>query len=209
MNDQTKGSVIALLGRGRTGKNSVGNYLMNRHDFMPLGITTPLYNALEDLIPDGRGLDDEEKDAVVAGHQKSGRELLQSLGDWARVALGNDVLRVHADATMRHAQRNGVARDFVVTDLRTPDEILWVWEKGGYVWHLQGAGALQVASHHTEEIETALIQAGERWRLMHPDQAHRHAIGADWLLSNTGTLEQLYEQVDTALSAIGMREFAQ
>lgn len=210
MNDLSKPAtwVIALIGRRRTGKNSVGTYLMNRHDFLPIALTTPLYDALANLVVDPECLDDDAKDRLPAEGTQSARQLLQGLGDWARGNLGQDILRRHAEMLIRHASRNGVARDFVITDVRTADEILWVWGKGGYVWRVQKPAApVAVDEHHTESIEHALTQAGERWRLMHPELAHRHTMGADWILSNGGTLEQLHEQVDQALAALGAREF--
>jgi hypothetical protein len=206
MTTTTKRFLIGLIGRGRTGKNTVGTYLMNRHDFRPLSMTRPLYEALEILLPDPSCLDDDKKDSAIPGMSECGRELLQGLGDWARTHMGQDVLRKHAEFTMQisgYAGGGPSDRDYVITDLRTADEVLWLWERGGYVWHVRSSGAASVTAHHTEEIERAIIQAGERWRLMHPERAHLHSVGADWILTNGGTIEQLHQQVDQALAAIG------
>jgi hypothetical protein len=207
---QQGGTLIGLIGRAGTGRKSIARYLANQHDFHNVSIAEPLYEALALLVPDERCLDGDAKDQLVdfAGSRAcSGRTLLQELGDWTRDRLGTTIFLHHVENAMGIVRRRrGAACDFVITDVRLSSEIEWIWERGGFVWRVDGK-QLRVVNprpHMTEQTDVEMLLARASWRKRHPEQPRE---GPDWIIDNNGTLEQLYEQVDSALAAIGAREF--
>lgn len=183
-----KPRMIGLGGYARSGKDTVGQYLVERHGYTRLAfadairdvayrldpvVETDRYNEgfvrLSDLV-DMHGWEAAKADADV-------RRLLQRLGtDAVRSVLG-DGLWIHA----LDRQVVGVDR-VVITDVRFPNEVEYVrLARGGQLWWVFRDGVSAINGHASE-----------------------HAVGRtvfDLGIYNNGTLEQLYEQIDKRLGA--------
>lgn len=146
--------LIGLAGYARTGKDTVGRYLCEEHDFirvafadalrdLALGVD-PIIGAYADDTPMRLG-------EVVSVHgweaAKDGwpeiRRLLQRLGtEGGRAVLGDDVW---VNAAM--AQVNGRT---VFTDVRFPNEAEAIMNAGGQVWEIVRPGVGPVSDHPSE-----------------------------------------------------------
>lgn len=177
---------VILVGAGRVGKDTVGQYLKLRHGFAKASFARPLYDAIGPLygvMPCEYLFGD--KDAPITRLGRSVRELLQHLGDQIREEAGPDIL-------IRRLVERSVARgewmqtDLVITDARADIEIEWARQQGAIVWWVRRPGAPDVRPHHTESIAA-----------LHLKQFR----DGDFTIVNEGTPEALYQQVDSAIAA--------
>jgi hypothetical protein len=161
--------IIALAGPGRVGKNTIGEYLGRQHGFYDLAFAEPLYRGIEEaLFLTPEEMADENKDAPLerfCGTFQDGfhgtfkaltlRDLLEEFGDLLRRRCGDDVLmRVVAreiDDWFCGRNGGGTLTDFVITDLRLPEEADWVRAQGGTVWHVGKSDAPQSSTHRTAQ----------------------------------------------------------
>lgn len=186
-------SIVLLVGAGRTGKDTIGDYLKRHRGFARTAFAKPLYEALQTLY----GVDPveylvDDKDAPLPRLNRSVRELLQHLGDHVRAEGGPEILINRL--VQRCKQRGEWGQcDIVITDGRTDLEIEWARANGAAVWWVYRKLTTAVRPHHTESIAALHI---------------KHALPGDFRLDNDGTTEQLYERIDAALEAMGIRETA-
>lgn len=180
-----------LVGVGRCGKDTIGNYLKRRHSFAKMAFTDPLFDGLRVLygVAPAEVLDDD-KEKTITRLGKSVRELVQDLGDHVRAELGQDILirRLVDRAIERGDWKNS---PLVITDGRRPLEITWAREARATVVWVTRSDAPAVRPHHTEAI--AMLRK-------------THYREGDCELVNDGTPEQLYEQVDAILETLGTIE---
>jgi hypothetical protein len=185
-------AMLFLIGPGRCGKNTVGEYLHQRHGFAQSAIAKPLYDAVQaayGLTVDELNAPDKER--VIARVGKSLRELLQTWGDQLRQMHGPDVLLDRMKHSLEECGKWESA-DIVVTDGRLGREIEWARKHFASVWWITRPGpSAAIRDHSTERIESL---------------RSTHYRPGDITLSNDGTLEQLYEQADEALAACGLRD---
>ena len=76
--------LIGLGGKLRAGKDAVGDYLEEKHDFVKLGMSDALNDALLKLnpyIPTERIYADGEWVAVLVGHYSDGRRVTRVIGN--------------------------------------------------------------------------------------------------------------------------------
>lgn len=180
-----KPMLILLVGAGRTGKDTIGDYLKTRHGFSKAAFAKPLYEALGVLY----GVSPVEwladKDAIIPRLGRSPRELLQHLGDHARRECGPDIL-------IRRLVERTVARgewkqaNLVITDGRMDYEVEWARPQGASIWWLRRDNAPPVRPHQTESIGA-----------LHVKQYRE----GDFVLYNHGA-DALIGQVEDVLSTI-------
>ncbi len=171
--------ILGLTGYARSGKDTVGDYLVNVYAFRRLAFA----DALKDLarVIGWDGVKDDLPRCTECGMLR-GRELLQVLGtEGVRDILGEDAwLHVVRRAVRQHELAVGSLCDWVITDVRFPNEARFVDEMGGQVWRLQrGEGANS-----------------------HPSETEVDAIRPTLVLDNTGSLDDLYEAVDRAMGPL-------
>ncbi len=177
--------IIGLTGPAFSGKDTVGNYLADMHDFERAAFADPIRCALiemfglrpQDFAP-------ENKERTIDWLGTSPRRLMQTLGtEWGRISVAPDLWCRTMEQRLRVARRLH-AEAIVITDVRFPDEAALVRRLGGEIWRIERPGAATTAhSGHASETAGAEIEA-DRW------------------LINNGTLEQLYEQVDAAMDGL-------
>lgn len=176
--------IIGLTGPAFSGKDTVGNYLADMHDFERAAFADPIRCALIEMF--GLRTQDfspENKERTIDWLGTSPRRLMQTLGtEWGRICVAPDLWCRAMERRIRLANRFYVAA-IVITDVRFPEEAALVRRLGGEVWRIERPGAATTA-HSSHASETAGSQ-----------------IEADRVLQNSGTVEQLYEQVDVAIEA--------
>jgi hypothetical protein len=182
--------LIGLSGAARSGKDTVGNYLINEYEFKRYAFADPLKRAASEMfgIPLKDFVDDDKKEVVNEFWGYSPRQIAQLLGtEGGRELFREDIWVKRAEkAWLDHqdyiANFSGggwvdpAGTDgMVITDVRFPNEAEWIKETGGLLLHIErpGADGKVGQSNHASE-------AG------YPDELKDHII------INDGTLEDLY-----------------
>lgn len=167
--------LIGLHGPARSGKDTVGQMLVDGFCVERISFAEPIRDALRGMM----GLTDEHfhgslKEVQMPWLGKSPRQLMQTLGtEWGRGV-------VHPDLWLLLAQRKIDAffergRSVVITDVRFENEADLIRQAGGQVWHVHRPNVQQVAAHASE--------AGIAFEV------------GDLRIDNNGSLEDLCDEV--------------
>jgi hypothetical protein len=187
--------IIGLAGFKGSGKDTVAAYLIKEHGFERKAFADPLKRSVAALfdIPfaDVDKLKNDNDIRVAIGRYKGGgetdypfnygsqsfREVLQRYGTEAhRDVFGQDFW---LDYTLP-VQGFYPGRAIVVTDVRFKNEAERVRELGGFLWFIDRPLVFPDHDLHASELFPFEVDAN---------------------ISNMGTLEELYERVEQALSA--------
>ena len=167
--------LIGLTGYSRAGKDEVARILVERHGFSRLAFADGIKRFLELQL--GGLADFADVDWDEMKKDPEWRELLQRTGVAMREVFGEDVLvdRMH----LGHAA--AISR-CVITDVRFENEAAAIREYGGRIWRVSrpDVGAL---NGHVSEVGI-------------------DAILADQGIDNDGSLDDLAECVEAALSRL-------
>jgi hypothetical protein len=177
--------IIGVSGYARSGKDTIGQILVNEFDFHRIAFADILKEAIEILNPYVKwGLSTVRiRDVIESiGREKAKEEieeyrrLLQVFGtEVGRELLGEDVWVNAAFARMRDD------RNYVVTDVRFPNEFRAVHHHAGEIWRVSRPGVGPANAHRSE---TALDSSD---------------FIPDVLIHNDGTIEDLQRQVTSHL----------
>lgn len=179
--------IIGLHGPARSGKDTVGAWLAEHHDFVPLSFAGPLKEAALALDPIVSRFPEpgyarlgkivEVNGWEVAKGFEDVRRLLQRLG----TEVGRERMSPDPTKSVWIALAEAAAaqhRRVVFTDVRFPDEAEFIRSLDGVVVRISGRGGLvgSTSAHASERpIDRSLIDAA---------------------IHNTGTLDHLYTQAD-------------
>lgn len=190
--------LIGIGGKLASGKDTVADYLVAEHGWVKFGMSDALGDALYELNPiiDTKINRDGESDRIVPAYYRplvdrvgyveaktnpEVRRLLQVLG----TEVGRKMIdeNVWVDIILRRiasAQVEGY--NVIVTGIRFQNEIAMIRRIGGEGWWVDrpGLDTPEGAASHSSENGVSLTDF-------------------DLLLSNSGTLTQLYAQVDREL----------
>lgn len=175
--------IVAFAGPAGSGKDTAGQYLIDKYGFKRLSFAGPIYDALESM-GFGRPSTQEEKEAVLPWLGVSWRHMAQTLGtEWGRML-------VHANLWIKIAEQRirGEGGRFVITDLRFENESALVREMKGIVCHLEGR------AHEMAE-----------GTLDHASEAGIHILDGDTQVDNSTTLEELHTQLDQVVRYVGVQ----
>lgn len=193
--------IVGIGGLLASGKDTVADYLVEKHGWVKMGMSDPLWDALKVLnpyIPVQGGLlpmplsdmlevidtiDQSDDDQYVkAKKNKEVRRLLQVLG----TEIGRDMIGANTwtDIAKRKATAaHSMGQNVILTGIRFPNEATMVSEIGGELWWVDRPTLINVdesAKHASENsINSQLFNR---------------------VISNNGTLEDLYREVDKALA---------
>jgi hypothetical protein len=162
--------LIGLHGKARSGKDTVGQMLKERHKILLVSFAGPIKDGLRAML----GLQEEHisgslKEVPLGWLPQSPRQLMQSLGtEWGRDCVSADLWLLRAQQSVKEAHRLGY--HVVITDVRFENEADYIRQAGGEMWHIHRDAAHAVAGHISE--------AGV---------AYRKDLG-DRLINNNGTL---------------------
>lgn len=169
--------IIGLGYRARSGKDTVGNYLVEHHGFHRIAFADQL-KYMVGTIYKVDAFDPDFKTATLP-NGKTGGQTLQDFG----VALR----AVDPDVWIAMSGFRGWAsipgQRIVVTDVRFPNEAAVIKQYGGELWEIKRHGLP---------------------RDLHPSETGGLDIKWDHILSNTYTLDYLYTQVDDLLLGLGI-----
>lgn len=170
-----KNQIIIGLGyRAKSGKDTVGNYLVRQHGFTRIAFADRL-KQVAGLLCQTTEYDTSEFKEDLTPFGITGGQLLQRVG----VALREAVPGIWLDASGLRVKAQLCSR-IVVTDVRFEDEAQLVKELGGHLWEVR-RGVAQ--DDHTSETSGAKI----KW---------------DRVIPNYGSLSDLRHEVDKQLSVV-------
>lgn len=176
--------IIALSGSARSGKDTVADYLVKNYGYVKVSFADPMRKALYALNPNisvvGMGIVplanavDNVGWELLKSESPDVRPLMQRMGtEVGRAMFGQNVW---VDRALSEAENY---EKVVIADCRFPNEADAVKAYGGMVWRIERPGVAPANSHISE---TAL-----------------DSYEFDLLIANSGTLENLWESVDSVL----------
>lgn len=159
--------LIALAGKARVGKDTIGRHLVSVHGFEHYYFAKPLKDMAGALgFPEAEFQTTEQKESVIPDIGRSYRYLLQTLGtEWGRNLIDQNLwLKMAARRWKAECARAQNLRDegmqfaharMVITDCRFENEASWVRDVGGVVVHVHGNGQTGMAeaqrAHQSEQ----------------------------------------------------------
>lgn len=162
--------IIGITGEARSGKDTVGGFLLSLHGGYLYSFATPIRAMLEPLGVDLRDpYWQAHKDLPITSLGVSPRRMMQTLGtEWGRQLIHPDLWVYMAE---KKFQETGDG--MIVTDVRFENEANFVRKNGGVLIH--------VVRPNNEKVESHISEAGV-------------AIvgGTDIIINNNGTLDELY-----------------
>lgn len=140
--------IIGLAGRARTGKDTIADRLCDQHNFKRYAFADPVragvkaaFNLTDDSF---QGI---AKEITIPWIGRSPRELMQTFGtEYARRMIKPTIW---LDVASRFIEQHQPER-LVITDIRFQNELDWVREHGGVIWHIRRPVAAEVAQHSSE-----------------------------------------------------------
>ena len=178
----SKTFLIGLTGYAGTGKDTVRDILQGE-GFAGFAFADPIRAMLRELLTsngisecymDERAL----KESPIEQLGVSYRHMAQTLGtEWGRRLADDFWLRI-ARAYLDDMQAQGETH-FCESDVRFVNEAQWVREQGGVIWRIERPQALPVRTHVSE--------------------AELYLFKADKTIDNSGSFDQLADQVHAAL----------
>lgn len=197
--------LIGLGGKLRAGKDEVAKHLANTHDYVVMGMSDRLNEALLKLnpiipttlaTPENYMRYQQLHDAVGYVEAKKNpevRRLLQALGtEVGREMIDQDVWVNMAVRTIEQHWADG--NNVVITAIRFPNELEMVRRLGGvltWVDRPDEGRTPEGAQKGADEAQSAISG--------HASENSVSSEDFDYVLSNDGTLEELFEKVDEGL----------
>lgn len=164
---------IALCGKMRSGKDTVGDYLVGNYTFTPLAFGDKLKEIAHLTFP---WIPNEPKP----------REMYQFMN--VMRDFSKDVWVRHVDIKVKKLKEKGVQK-VVVTDLRQPNEYEWAKENGFTI--------VRVSAEEEVRIQR-MRDSGDEFdpeSLNHKTEIYIDDFDVDYEIENNGTLEDLESKI--------------
>ena len=174
---------IALSGLKRSGKDTIGSYLIQNYSCKRFAFADEVKRLARELFPEEFVQNDKPVD------------LLQWLGNTMRQR--NPDVWINKLSTMIQLTKDPVP-NLVVTDVRYPNEVQALKNLGFTIVKVQVPVEVSVERCKATEInftEELLLHESEQLA-----QSNEHYY--DYIIENTGTLEELYSKVDEMVEVI-------
>lgn len=181
--------IIGLSGYAKSGKDTVGQYLVSSYLFRRVAFADNVRNgvyAMNPFVPYGDGysrlqrvVDDLGWD-VAKEEVLEIRRLLQTYGTEAgREIHGHNIwidnLAHQVDSIIEH-------NHVVITDVRFDNELDYIEDCGGVVIRVDRDGVGRRFNHKSEDVP----------------------LKADYVVDNNGTIDELYVKIDSIMEELGM-----
>ena len=179
---------IGLVGRARSGKDTVALHLIEKHGYTRVAFADRMRDAVEALNPVIRIDADGLIYTLAQGLKMYGWEGLKTYSPDIRGYLqrmGTEVGRYMfgEDFWVEQALRVSEAYERVVfSDVRYPNEAERIRKEGGVLWRVEREG-IEKSDEHTSE---SLIET----------------IKVDSVVKNNGTIEELFAKVDKLMGKL-------
>lgn len=182
-----KPTVVGCIGNQGAGKDEICGYLRDKHSFVKVGFSDPIYELLWEMNPTiidditGRYYSYQalvhiyDMDTVKRLYPEI-RRWLQIIGtEYGRNVFGQDCWIRALDARIKDSPL------VAIRDVRFENEIDYIRARGGFIVHVESNRAPDRDQSHSSE------------RLVFADHA-------DYTVQNNGTLVELYRQLDVILA---------
>lgn len=144
--------LIGLIGKARSGKDTVASHLYRFHDFESIAFATPMKSMLETAFP-SVNFHSGDREAIIPWLGKSPRQLLQTLGtEWGRECVHPDLWMLLAERRIQACREVG-DKGLVITDVRFHNEADMILRNGGQLWHIHRDSAKAVNAHASETCD--------------------------------------------------------
>ena len=192
--------IIGVCGFIGSGKNTVAEFLVEKHNFVPVSFAHVLKDACASLFGwDREMLEGKTEEARVQREQvdKFWAERLQIPCFTPRYALqyiGTDILRehFHKDVWVIAAEKRiQKYKDVVISDVRFPNEVKMIYRNAGELWMVRRGLPEWYDMAYYEPKRMA-----EAYPEIHSSEYAWVRNEFDVYMDNDGTLEELYEKVE-------------
>lgn len=190
--------LIGIVGARGAGKSTIAKYLCERHGWTEMSFADPLKQGVMHMfgLRSEQVYDPDCKEIVDPFWGVSPRDLLQVVG----TELMRERLALHFPQTApvwiraldRRLQEMDSDDKVVISDVRFPDEVQYVRERGGEIWYVVREGFGQDDAHVSERLAKA-------FSLCSSERSSRLAIdfgSADHVLTNDGDIAGLHDRID-------------
>jgi len=188
--------LIGITGRKKSGKDTIGKYLIDNHGFVRVAFADALKEACKIIFgfTDEQLYDDELKEIIDKYWNHTPREILQKVGtELFRIELpllcehiNNDIWIRSVDRKIEQLREKGHTR-IAITDVRFDNELEYISHMKGYSWKVSRPSLLK-------NVDPNLI--------VHSSEALIDNFVCNEHFVNEGTLDQLYESVETKINNI-------
>lgn len=212
-------NIIGICGFMGSGKDTIADYLVNIYGFKRESFA----NSLKDAVADIFNWDRE----MLEGRSKSSREWREQVDPWWAKRLGipnltprwilqywgTDVCRMHFNddiwiASLENKLKNS-KDNIVITDCRFPNELTSIKNIGGSVIRVKRGPepdwyeyAVQFNKGPKRNMSWALSRSRLEEQSVHASEFSWVGQTFDNVLSNDGTIQELYTQVDSILTTL-------
>jgi len=146
--------IIGLVGKAKSGKDTVADYIVRQHNFEKVAFADDLKALCKNMfdLTDAQVHTQEGKETVDVRYGITPREILQKVGtDWFRSVYPN----IWVNRLVKKLQDRS-ADDFVVTDIRFPNEVDAIKSIGGIIVKIVRPDGGDIGTFAAHASETAL-----------------------------------------------------
>tara|TARA_B100001559_G_scaffold201360_1_gene168462 strand:- start:1349 stop:2047 length:699 start_codon:yes stop_codon:yes gene_type:complete len=177
--------LIGLIGRARSGKDTVAGYLAMQHKFTHAAFADPMKEMLE-VAFGNINFRDGDREQPIDWLGKSPRQLMQTLAtEWGRDLVHEDLWTMLTEQKVKNAVEFNLP--LVISDVRFHNEADMILKHGGELWHIQRDTAETVNAHVSEQYSWDTYQTKT--------------------LDNNGSLAELFLQVEEAYQGEAFTRF--
>lgn len=203
--------LIGVVGFIGAGKGTVGQYLVDNHNFVETSFAKTLKDVVSSIFCWPRAL--MEGDTVESREwreqvdpwwsKKLGRPVTPR---WAMQHIGTDVIRTHFNTNIWvwsvERQILDLNQNVVITDARFPNEINLIKELGGKIIWVQKGDLPKWYDAALEQNRNQGYRMTKNYPDIHSSEWAWIGTPYDAVIHNNGTLDDLYEATNKCLKSL-------